>query len=102
MAQGASNLTVNIWAYMDNWSNWNGHRLYSCTEGGGFNIENTIANSLTFPVCVYTNTAHSTTGYIPTESRVAILKTDLTPGWHMFTYIYTETECQCYLDGILY
>lgn len=102
MAQGASNLTVNIWAYMDNWSNWNGHRLYSCTEGGGFNIENTIANSLTFPVCVYTNTAHSTTGYIPAQSRVAILKTDLTSGWHMLTYIYTETECQCYLDGILY
>lgn len=102
MAQGASDLTVNIWAYMDNWSNWNGHRLYSCTEGGGFNIENTIANSLTFPVCVYTNTAHSATGYIPTESRVAILKTDLTSGWHMLTYIYTETECQCYLDGVLY
>ncbi len=102
MAQGASDLTVNIWAYMDNWSNWNGNRLYSCTEGGGFNIENTIANSLTFPVCVYTNTAHSATGYIPTESRVAILKTDLTPGWHMFTYIYTEIECKCYLDGVLY
>lgn len=102
MAQGASNLTVNIWAYMDDWSNWNGHRLYSCTESGGFNIENTIANSLTFPVCVYTNAAQTSRSYIPAESRVAILKTDLTSGWHMFTYIYTETECQCYLDGILY
>jgi len=87
---------------MNDWTSWNGHRLYSCTEGGGFNIENTVTNSLTFSVCVYTNAGQTSTAYIDTNSRAAILKTDITSGWHMFTYVYETTGCSCYLDGELY
>ena len=102
MAQGATDMTINLWAYMNDWSTWNGNRLFSCTESGGWNIQATVANSLTFPVMVYTNANKTSTGYIPSVDRVSILKTDISSGWHMFTYIYNISGCKVYLDAQLY
>lgn len=101
MVQGATDMTINVWAYMDNWSSWAGRRIYSCTQGGGFNLQQDISGQINFPVCVYTNSTKTTTGYIANDYRTGILLTNLTSGWHMFTHVYNTTGTYAYLDGVL-
>ena len=78
-------LTVNIWAYMDDWSQYGqaagtGMRIASCTETGGWNFEPS-GGCMRFNV--YTG---SSIGYTnPTDSTPL---SSLTPGWHMWTGIF--------------
>lgn len=102
MAQGATDMTINIWAYMSNWSSWSGNRIFSCTESGGWNTQQDVTNYINFPVDVYTNANKTSTGYIAQANRVGILKTDLTSGWHMFTWIYNTAGTYVYVDANLY
>lgn len=89
-------LTISCWCYMDNWTQFSSYgRLWSCTEGGGFGVywEN---NQMEFPISA------SPRGYLPTIARCGVTLTDLTSGWHMFTFIYTTIGTKVYIDGNLY
>lgn len=102
MVNGATEMTISVWAKATAWSSWNS-RLYSCTESGGFNCEwYSTGSTLSFTQNVYTNAAQSSHGYPDITSRPQILRSDLTEGWHLFTYTYTTSTAKIYLDGVLY
>lgn len=103
--QGATELTVNEWAYADDWSTQANSRLWSCTEGGGFNTENGGTGKLRFPVNTYTKADLSTHGYNNTgtdDGVVGFKVSTLSSGWHMFTVVYTTSSITTYVDGILH
>lgn len=84
-------ITVNIWAYMDDWTTYNS-RLISCTEGGGWNFE-ASSNKIHFAIGTgsTSNTYKNTSGYALSE---------LSSGWHMFTGTYDGLVVKQYVDGV--
>lgn len=87
-------ITVSEWVYMDTWTG--DPHPFSCTEGGGWNIENQSGKP-SFPV--YVNTVgyvHAVSGDISTP-----LWTSLSSGWHMFTGTYDGFNVKLYIDGEL-
>lgn len=94
--QGAKEMTWSIWAYDDDWSTYSG-RIYSCTEGGGVNIEDG-GSTLNWAVNMYTAADYSTYAY---QGYCSISKASLSSGWHMFTWVYTTTGTKVYVDGVL-
>lgn len=89
-------LTVNIWGYMDNWSDYGGNamRLASCTEGGGWNFE---PNSSAMYFALGTGTDANTYK----GARSSTLLANLSAGWHMFTGTYDGYNVKIYIDGKL-
>ena len=94
--QEAKEMTWSIWAYDDDWSTYSG-RIYSCTEGGGVNIEES-SSTLNWAVNMYTAADYSTYAY---QGYCSINKASLSSGWHMFTWVYTTTGTKVYVDGVL-
>lgn len=93
-------LTVNIWAYMDSWSQYTASsmRLVSCTESGGWNFEpgsGTSAGKIVFVV----GTGASSNTYKSAPSTTALAS--LSSGWHMFTGTYDGLSTKLYIDGTL-
>lgn len=84
-------ITVNIWAYADDWSTFTS-RLVSCTEAGGWNFE---------PINKYMNfTLYAENfGYLVNFTSQVPLS-GLT-GWHMFTGTFDGIYKRIYLDGKL-
>lgn len=83
-------ITINLWAYMDNWNNFNS-RLISCAESAGYNFEaKTINNILYIQFTIYNNQQ-----YI----YALINATELLSGWHMFTATYDGYKALVYVDG---
>ena len=99
MAQYAEAMTINVWAYSDNWVNV-GRRPYSCTESGGFNLEGGTTNCLQFSHYVATNVDRTSHGY--QYNNAAIRLSELTAGWHMITVVYTLVGEKIYIDGVLH
>ncbi len=90
-------LTVNLWAYMDNWAEYatSGMRMISCTQGGGWNIEPTAT---TESGC-FRFAGHDGVGY---KQATSITKcADLASGWHMFTLTFNGYNIKGYIDGKL-
>ncbi|MDI9536831.1 MAG: InlB B-repeat-containing protein [Bacteroidota bacterium] len=87
-------ITVNLWAYMDNWSEYSSvnMRLISCTQTGGWSFE-TSSNRIRF-ACY-----DSGKGYKSLIS--SMLWSDLAAGWHMFTLTFDGTNVRGYVDGVL-
>ncbi len=88
-------ITINLWAYMDNWSEFttSNMRLYSCTESGGWNIEpnsNGYVNFACYDSGVGYKNATSTTTFA-----------SLTTGWHLFTLVFDGTKVKGYIDNSL-
>ena len=85
-------ITVNMWAYMDDWTAFN-TRLISCTESGGWNFEPS-SSKIRFAIGTgaNSNTYKNTSGYT---------LADLSSGWHMFTGIYDGFSTKQYVDGVL-
>lgn len=79
-------ITVNFWQKSTTWS-----QPISCTEGGGWNIEN--ASSIRFPVYI------AGTGYVIATSGVAA--STLNGSWHMITGTYNRENVKIYIDGEL-
>lgn len=102
MIQGQEEMTINCWAYMDDWSNFNA-RLFSCTESGGYNTE-PLNNSIKFAVNVYTKSDMSAYAYNqPIGGYPGIKLSDMSSGWHMITCVYkASVGDSMYLDGKLY
>lgn len=101
MVQGATEFTVNWWAYDEDWTAvTNGGRMVSCTESGGFNTEGGATGYLRFPHYVFTNEAKTSRAYQYNNNGIKLA--DLTPGWHMFTLVYDLTGEKIYIDGTLH
>lgn len=85
-------ITINIWAYMEDWTTYN-YRLISCTESGGWNFEkNSDGIHFAIGTGATSNSYKNTTNY-PLA--------DLTSGWHMFTGCYDGFQNKMYIDGVL-
>lgn len=102
MIQGLSELTVNCWAYMDDWTKFNS-RLFSCTEAGGYNTEE-LNGLIKFGLSVYTNADMSEYQYNSSIGGYPGIKlSDMSTGWHMITCVYKDSIGDAiYLDGNLY
>ena len=85
-------ITINIWAYMEDWTTYN-YRLISCTESGGWNFEKS-SDGIHFAIGTgaTSNSYKNTTNY-PLAN--------LTSGWHMFTGSYDGFQNKMYIDGVL-
>lgn len=85
-------ITVSIWAYMDKWTDV--IRFISCTEGGGWNIENShdLGDKMSF--IVYANGAYR----YATSTKTALV---LSAGWHHFAGTYNGLKVCFYIDGKL-
>ena len=81
-------ITVNLWCKFTTWSN-----PISCTEGGGWNIENN-SGYVSFPVYI------SGVGY--KVARSTKTPANLTDGnWHMLTGTFDRENIKIYIDSIL-
>lgn len=89
-AKVVDEITVSIWGYCESWSNANS-RLFSCTENGGWNIEN-IGNAINFPLYVG-GSYHNLTS--------AKIWSSLSSGWHHFAVTYNGLKSCLYIDGKL-
>ena len=84
--------TMNIWAYMDDWTQYVSMRIVSSTEGGGWNIEGSAGEIHMSCYDGVASTYKTTSTY-----RTA----DLAPGWHMFTCQFDGSNAKFYIDGVL-
>ena len=89
-------ITVNLWAYMSDWSNYSGgaYRIISCTEGGGWNIEPSSGK-----LCFACGTGSSANAYKNVVSTTTL--DNLSDGWHMITGTYNGLQTKIYIDGVL-
>ena len=87
-----SKFTCNFWGYMDDWTTYTGMRMISCTEGGGWNIEDS-GQSIWMSCYDGTAKTYQGAGYVT--------KASLTSGWHMFTCQFDGTNAKFYVDGNL-
>ncbi len=89
-------LSINVWAYMDNWTEYasKGMRIISCMQGGGWGIEpSTDGKVLIF------QGYDSGVGYKGVRSDIAL--SDMAAGWHMLTLTFDGTRVRGYIDGKL-
>lgn len=99
MAQGASAMTINLWAKASTWPTTG--RLFSCTESGGFNLEGGNSGYWRFPIRVYTNAEQTSTAYKydSKEIQISALPTN---EWVMLTCVYDVTGTKTYINGELH
>lgn len=100
--QGSQNMTISVWAYKEDWSQYV-QRIYSCTESGGLNIQNSSSGNMQWAVNVYTDaekTSHKYASSSP-DLYIRVPRTDFSSGWHMFTWVYTTSGTSLYVDGVL-
>ena len=85
-------ITINMFAYRDNWTDSERYAIASCTEGGGWNFNNNdVDNSMAF--LAYRD------GY--GYAAPNFLLSEMTPGWHMLTGVVGPDGTKIYLDGVL-
>ena len=85
-------ITINIWAYMEDWTTYN-YILISCTESGGWNFEKS-SDGIRFVI----GTGATSNSYKHTTNYPLA---NLTSGWHMFTGSYDGFQNKMYIDGVL-
>ena len=88
-------LTINAWAYMDNWASYNG-RIGSCTEGGGWNFE-PMSGAMNFALGVGASSNVYMTNFTSSQTPLS----GLASGWHMFTGTFDGIYKRIYIDGVL-
>ena len=86
-------ITISIWAWMSDWSTYNG-RLISCTEGGGWNFEPS-SDKIAFSI----GTGSSSNTYKTVLSTTTL--SQLGNKWHHFVGTYDGLLVKIYIDGIL-
>ena len=100
ISQYAEEMTINVWAYADDWATQTKVHLFSCTENGGFNVEGGASGYLRFSRHVATNAGHTTHTYQYNNNGIKLA--DLNSGWHMFTFVYNTSGEKIYVDGQLH
>ncbi len=90
-------ITVNFWAYMDNWAEYgtSNMRMVSCTQGGGWDMGEKNGENMEF--AVYSPIYEKADGTLTTQAGYVHIDfgrpwSALTPGWHMFTFTFRATE----------
>lgn len=89
-------ITVNMWAYMDNWSEYATQNMVmlSCSESGGFSIETSEDSSQYVRYTAYDKGV----GYKYAD-MLGVRWASLAPGWHMFTFTFNGSYITGYVDG---
>lgn len=84
-------ITVNVWAYKDNWNISANETLISCTESGGWNMNFNIdgAGKLTFAT------------YLGAYQFPQINLSEIKTGWNMLTLTCDGRYTKAYLNGVL-
>ena len=86
-------ITVMARAYMDDWTQYkNGMRIISCTEGGGWNLEQS-GEYIQFAIY------DSGVGYKVAKSNISFA--NLGSGWHTFMATFDGNYARFYIDGRL-
>lgn len=86
-------ITISVWAYMSDWSTYNG-RLCSCTEGGGWNFAPSLSK---MNLAMGTGSSSNTYKSINSTKTLA----QLGSGWHHFVGTYDGLSVKIYIDGVL-
>ncbi|MCI6542420.1 MAG: leucine-rich repeat protein [Firmicutes bacterium] len=87
-------LTVEVMAYMDDWSKYTTNmRLISCTEGGGWNVGEVLGGKIHF------SCYDSGNGYKNVTTSMTFA--DLSAGWHTFKITFDGEYLRAYIDGQL-
>ena len=89
-------LTISLWAYMDDWSEFNTKtmRLLSCAEGGGWDFEPTVKKGyLNFEVY------NKGVGYSEPFARSTKLLSEFEQGWHHIVVTFNGSYVDMYIDG---
>lgn len=81
-------ITINVLAYMDNWSNRQGGRIISCTERGGWNF---------FEDSKYSFYIHVNGRFYTYSLPIAYLIN----GWNMITMSFNGYDIKYYMNGVL-
>ncbi len=85
-------ITVEVRAYMDDWSKYTTNmRLISCTEGGGWNVGEVLGGKIHF-ACY-----DSGNGYKNVTTSMTFA--DLSAGWHTFKITFDGEYLRAYIDG---
>lgn len=100
MPQGATQMTINLWAKATIWPT-NGGRLLSCMEGGGFKLEGGNSGYWRFPIHVYTAADLSATAYKHDSNEIKISAL-IADAWNMITLVYDNTGTKTYINGVLH
>lgn len=92
-------ITVSIWAYMDDWSTFTSTatRLFSCNQVGGWSIGVTSTSNANIRWIIYGGTDSATSKTV----GATIAFTNMSAGWHMFTGTYDGYDSKLYIDGEL-
>ena len=99
MAQYAQQLTISVWAQKDVWTT-EPSQMFSCTEGGGWNLERGNSNKLRFSIQVATNEERTTYAYKFDNNAIDL--TTLNSDWHLFNMVYdSSVGTKIYIDGEL-
>ena len=87
-------ITVEVRAYMDDWSKYTTNmRLISCTEGGGWNVGEVLGGKIHF------SCYDSGNGYKNVTTSMTFA--DLSAGWHTFKITFDGNYFRAYIDGEL-
>ena len=85
-------ITVNFWAYMDNWTALD--VIASCTESGGYGFSQSSSK-----LVLWMGTGQSSNTYKNASSTRTL--SELSSGWHMITGTYDGFSTKLYIDGVL-
>ncbi len=114
--KSAQGITINLWAYMDDWSQYgtndaNDMRMISCKDGGGWSVgESNNSGKIVFGI--YTVNGEGTGSVlhnITFDKTWSELNDNTIPSgrpknWHMFTFTFrgigTEGHATGYIDGV--
>ena len=89
-----STITINVWAYKEDWTTNTSERIISCTESGGWQIslDSQSGNQRDYVrLCFYAGGNYR---------WVYVKRNTLSSGWHMFTGVYDGTKVYLYIDGV--
>ena len=90
-----NSLSFHAEAYMDDWSSYvtTNMRIVSCTQSGGWNIENS-GNNIQFPIY------DKGVDYVIVNDKKAW--SSLSSGWHSFDIVFDGSKLYAYIDGASY
>lgn len=81
--------TVSLWAYSPDWQSTRKEKMISCTESGGWQLShNDNAGKIGCPLYVNNGYRH-----------LFAQNTEVSAGWHMFTFTWDGYDGYFYLDG---
>lgn len=88
--------TYNVWAYMDDWTSLIGKTILSCTQSGGYGLFGGLFGEEKVDSLIFESYNKSNATYF----QIAKALSELSDGWHMFTYSFdNDGTTKAYIDG---